>query len=53
MTLTATIEGKPHSVTVPKHRHLSVGTLSAIMSEVAEAAESSKGEVRKALFGSR
>ncbi|MYC89323.1 MAG: type II toxin-antitoxin system HicA family toxin [Gemmatimonadales bacterium] len=51
MTLTATLEGESHSVTVPRHRHLSVGTLSAIISAVAEAADESRGAVRKKLFG--
>ncbi len=51
MTLTTTIEGSPQSVTVPRHRHLSVGTLSAIMSAVAEATDESKRDVRKRLFG--
>ncbi len=32
-------------------RHLSVGTLSAIMSAVAEATDESKRDVRKRLFG--
>lgn len=50
MTLTAMIEGRSHSVTVPRHRHLSVGTLSAIVSDVAEALDSDKHEVRKKLF---
>lgn len=51
MTLTTMIEGSPQSVTVPRHRHLSVGTLSAIMAAVAEATGESKRDVRKRLFG--
>ena len=51
MTLTATVEGESHSVTVPRHRQLSVGTLSAIISAVAEATDRDKGTVRRRLFG--
>ena len=51
MTLTATIRGESHSVTVPRHRQLSVGTLSAIISAVAEATNENQGAVRKKLFG--
>ena len=40
-----------HSVTVPKHRHLRVGTLDAIISDVAEFHGVPKLEVRKTLFG--
>jgi len=51
MTLTATSEGESHSVTVPRHRQLSVGTLSAIISAVAAATNENQGTVRKKLFG--
>ena len=40
-----------HNVTVPKHRQLRVGTLDAIISDVAEFHGVPKHEVRKTLFG--
>ena len=51
MTLTTTISGASHSVTVPRHRQLSVGTLNAIISAVAAATGNNKADVRKTLFG--
>ena len=35
MTLTATVGGISHSVTVPRHRVIRVGTLSGIIGDVA------------------
>ena len=40
-----------HSVTVPAHRELRIGTLNAIVNEVAEVAGLSRRAVREALFG--
>ena len=51
MTLTTEIEGRSHSVTVPRQRHVSVGTLNAIVSDVAEVLDLKKQEVRTRLFG--
>ena len=41
----------PHSVTVPRHRNVSVGTLDAIIGDVAKSLSLSKDEVRETLFG--
>ena len=52
MTMTRTsTSGVRHSVTVPRHRHVRVGTLDAIVTDIAEFLGLSKSEVRATLFG--
>ena len=51
MTVTLTIDGNRHSVTVPRHRDVRVGTLDGIIAGVAEYLGLSKREVRETLFG--
>ena len=52
MTATLTTAGgKRHSVTVPRHRHVRLGTLDGIMNDVAEFLGESKRDVREKLFG--
>ena len=51
MTATLTVGGKQHSVTVPRHREVRVGTLDAIVTDVAEFLDLPRQEVRKTLFG--
>lgn len=52
MTVAAeTLGGSQHSVTVPTHRSVSIGTLDAIVGDVAEAFGLKKSEVRETLFG--
>ena len=51
MTLTVIAQGAEHSVTIPKHSHIRVGTLSAIVSEVAERFGLTRDEVNQRLFG--
>lgn len=36
LRLTSTIKGKEHHITIPKHSPLKIGTLSGILTEVAE-----------------
>ena len=51
-TVTAeTPSGVRHSVTVPRHRNVSLGTLDAIVGDVAKAFGLAKMEVRETLFG--
>lgn len=50
MTLALTIGDKSHSVTVPRHRNLRVGTLNEIVRDVAAFHGLEKDVVRKALF---
>ena len=52
MTLTTTVGGVSHSVTVPRHRALRAGTLSGIVAAVAAHLELTHEQVRRELFGS-
>ena len=52
MTATTEVNGAEHSVSIPRHRHLRVGTLGAILSDVAEYLELPRATVRRTLFGS-
>ena len=52
MTLTRTGVGGAHSVTVPRHRTVRVGTLSGIVADVAAHLGVTQDEVRGELFGS-
>lgn len=51
MTITLTAGSSRHQVTVPRHREVRVGTLDAVVSDVAEFLGMSRHEVRKTLFG--
>ena len=51
MTVTRVIEAGKHSVTVPAHRELRVGTLNSVVNEVAKFAGESRRAVRETLFG--
>ena len=53
MTLTRTVGSMSHSVTVPRHRVIRVGTLSRIAADVAAHLSVSPEEVRGELFGSQ
>ncbi len=48
--LTALLKGREHHVTVPAHRVLKVGTLSAIVSEVAHFLEIDREKLAGKLF---
>ena len=50
MTVTLTVGTESHSVTVPRHRNIRVGTLDAIVGEVASFLGLSKRTVRETLF---
>jgi len=49
--LTSRLRGTEHHVTVPRHQQLRLGTLSAILSDVASYLERTRGEVAEELFG--
>ena len=51
MTVTTVSGRAEHSVTIPRHRPLRVGTLNAVLSAVAEFHGLAKQEVRDKLFG--
>jgi predicted RNA binding protein YcfA (HicA-like mRNA interferase family) len=46
-----TIEGGEHHITIPHHKSLRVGTLSAILRDVAEHLGMSRQDLQEALFG--
>ena len=50
MMLTLTVGSNRHTVTVPRHRHVHIGTLDAIVTSVAEFLNLSKREVFETLF---
>ncbi len=52
MTLTRSGGEESHSVTVPRHRALRVGTLGGIVADVAAHLGATQDEVRRRLFGS-
>ena len=51
MTVTLTAEGEQHQVTVPRHRDVRIGTLDAIIADVAAFLGLPKQVVRDTLFG--
>ena len=51
MTVTLTAEGNQHQVTVPRHRDVRIGTLDAIIADVAAFLGLPKQAVRDTLFG--
>ena len=51
MTVTLTAEGEQHQVTVPRHREVRIGTLDAIIADVAAFLGLPKHAVRDTLFG--
>ena len=51
MTVTPTAGGEQHQVTVPPHRDVRIGTLDAIIADVAAFRGLPKQAVRDALFG--
>ncbi len=46
-----TLEGGEHHITIPQHNPLRVGTLSAILADVATHFDLTSEEVRERLFG--
>ena len=51
VTVTLTTTTGEHSVTVPRHREVRIGTLNRVVSDVAAFLGVPKGEVREKLFG--
>ena len=51
MTVTLTTTTEEHSVTVPRHRPVRIGTLGRIVSDVATFLRVPENEVRRKLFG--
>jgi predicted RNA binding protein YcfA (HicA-like mRNA interferase family) len=51
LRLTTTLKGPEHHVTIPQHKALNVGTLNAILTDVAAYLEMDRAELWEALFG--
>lgn len=49
--LTASMTGREHHITIPSHDPLKVGTLSAILAEVAQFLRKDRKELERELFG--
>jgi predicted RNA binding protein YcfA (HicA-like mRNA interferase family) len=49
--LQSSLRGHPHHVTVPDHRNLRLGTLSAILSDVSIYLNIERSELERELFG--
>lgn len=51
LRLTSNAKGTEHHITVPRHQHLRVGTLSAILNDVASYLETARETLVRDLFG--
>lgn len=51
LRLTSTIKGTEHHITIPRHKHLRIGTLSAILTELAGYLEVTREKLAEDLFG--
>ncbi|MDD5144496.1 type II toxin-antitoxin system HicA family toxin [Methanoregula sp.] len=49
--LTTTVNGKTHDITIPRHRSLRVGTLHAILKDVAARQKKDLNVIIRELFG--
>ena len=49
--LTSTLKGPEHHVIIPQHKALNVGTLNAILTDVAAYLEMNRADLAEALFG--
>jgi predicted RNA binding protein YcfA (HicA-like mRNA interferase family) len=50
LRLTSTLKGPEHHVTIPQHKALNVGTLNAILTDVAAYLETDRADLLEALF---
>ena len=48
-----TEQGGEHHITIPDHKELRVGTLSAILADIADHIETSKEDIIEALWGNK
>jgi predicted RNA binding protein YcfA (HicA-like mRNA interferase family) len=51
LRLTSTAKGSEHHITIPRHKELRVGTLNAILSDVAAYLEMNREELAEDLLG--
>jgi len=50
--LESKIRGTQHHVTVPAHKNITIGTLAAILTDVAQYLQMSRSQLERQLFGS-
>jgi predicted RNA binding protein YcfA (HicA-like mRNA interferase family) len=50
MRLSSSVKGAEHHITVPAHKHLKIGTLAGILSNVAQYLEISREDLARKLF---
>ncbi len=51
LRLTSTTKGREHHVTIPTHKQLKVGTLGAILADIASYLETERSKLAEELFG--
>ncbi len=51
LRLTSVAKGSEHHITIPRHRHLRVGTLNAILADVASYLDMGREKLVEDLFG--
>ena len=51
LRLTSTAKGSEHHITIPRHKELKVGTLNAVLSDVAGYLEMNREELAEDLLG--
>jgi predicted RNA binding protein YcfA (HicA-like mRNA interferase family) len=51
MRVTTSLKGPEHHITIPRHKYLKIGTLSAVLGEVAQYLEMTREDLAEALFG--
>jgi predicted RNA binding protein YcfA (HicA-like mRNA interferase family) len=51
LRLTSVAKGSEHHITIPRHRHLRVGTLNAILADVASYLDMEREKLVEDLFG--
>ncbi len=51
LRLTSLAKGREHHLTIPNHKELKVGTLNAILNDVASYLEINRAELLETLFG--
>ena len=51
LRLTSSVQGRQHHLTIPAHKQLKVGTLNAILMDIAAYLEIDRGKLLEELFG--
>ena len=51
LRLTSTLRGFEHHITIPTHREIAIGTLAAVLANIAAYLEMDRAELARELFG--